>query len=436
MKMSKETKKKVKALTPKQLQYKAACDLLNTHRFLAWQGALYYYVEEKGIYSRAESYVGKTLQLEHSALCDTSMCRNVIDILKRKTEPNKLQEPPINLICLLGCVLDIYTSETQADNPDNVFFAQLPTEFDPNAKCPLFMKFLSEVLPENEHALVGEIIGFCLLRDYRFQKAVLFVGEGANGKSVLLATIKTLLGANNCASASLQSLANNKFAVANLHHKFANICADLSAKEARETGTFKKLTGGDLVDGERKFEHTFSFINFAKLLFSCNSIPPTDDYSNGYFRRWLILEFGKQFEGEDADPNMLDKLTTKEELSGILNFAIAGLNRLLQNNVFSTSATVEEVRWKYLRMSNAVAKFVEECCHIDPTAYVEKQVLFDQFEDWCDKKKMPTMSSKKFFARLRSVCKIEDFQPHAQARCFLGLRLKAEIGKVVEEIVN
>lgn len=64
-----------------------------------------------------------------------------------------------------------------------MFFNKLPVKYDPDAKCPLIDEFLQDVLTEQDDRKVFyELGGFCLLKDYRFEKAFMFIGEGRNGK--------------------------------------------------------------------------------------------------------------------------------------------------------------------------------------------------------------------------------------------------------------
>src|SRR5207302_7003645 len=106
--------------------------------------------------------------------------------------------------------------------------------------------------------------------------------------------------------------------------------ADLPDNILKSAGTFKMLTGGDSIMAERKFGHPFLFKNYAKLMFSCNKVPEVQEDSDAFFRRWIIITFPNKFEGANDDRDMLSKLTTPEELSGIFNWALKGLKRLQQ----------------------------------------------------------------------------------------------------------
>jgi phage/plasmid-associated DNA primase len=116
-----------------------------------------------------------------------------------------------------------------------------------------------------------------LYRSCEYEKAFMLFGDGANGKGVLIKLIEALLRQTNCSHRSLQDLDKNRFAAADLYGKLANTCADLKSLKLSETGNFKMIVSGDSITAKRKFEHAFTFRNYAKLIFSANEIPESDE---------------------------------------------------------------------------------------------------------------------------------------------------------------
>jgi phage/plasmid-associated DNA primase len=119
----------------------------------------------------------------------------------------------------------------------------------------------------------------------------------------------------------------------------------------------------------RRMYETFEDLDksYAKLIFSANKIPETDDKSYAYYRRWLILAFEKVFEDEAKDIKLIEKLTAPEELSGLLNLALIALKQLRKDNGFK-DVSVEKVRKEYEEKSNIVKAFLEANCKIDMEA--------------------------------------------------------------------
>ena len=352
----------------------------------------------------------------------------VIEYIKVSTLTRRREEPP-NLIPLENGVLDIDVMELKPYSPDLMFFNKIPVKYNPEATCPKIDKFHSEITNGKEDIkILEEMIGFCLYRDYFIAKALMLVGDGANGKSTWLSLVKRFLGPENVSGRSLQDLEEHRFAKADLHTKLANIYADLPDKALHRTGMFKMLTGRDVITAERKFQQPFNFVNYDKLLYSANKVPEVYDDTTAFFRRWIIEVFPNEFIGANADPHILEKLTTEEGLSGLLNKALVALKRLLETGQFSYSKTTEEIREDYIRKSSPIAAFVMDCLEVDSDAFIEKKALYNEFAEYCRGRSLPTVVQDTFFKNLPQHAVVSDFRPQIKGQgrlySFKGLRYK------------
>lgn len=333
-------------------------------------------------------------------------------------------------------ILNLQTGELLPFSPDYYLTVKIPVKFDPTADCPRIKQFFRDVLHEEDIPVMFELFGFCLYRRYFIHKAFMFVGSGRNGKSTVINLLRRFLGPQNVANVPLQAFAENRFAAAELYGKLANTFADMSSEALRDTGLFKTLTGEDTIEAERKFKNPFRFTNYAKLIYSCNRLPETYDDSDAFFARWIIINFPNKFEGDKADKNLINKLATPEELSGLLNLALLGLWRLLERGEFSKGVSTEEVREIYLRMSNPVAAFVMDCIEVDPEGFVPKKDLYAAFCEYCRNNKLPTVSEATFHKKLIRQVRVEDYRPKIQGKrvhTWRGIRLKQPEPEVLEE---
>ncbi len=291
----------------------------------------------------------------------------------------------------------IYSTETKTlepNNSENRLTSRINVDFVSGADCPKFKKFIGEVVDPSDIPVIQEVFGYCLLRDYPIQKAVMLVGEGSNGKSVLISTLADFLGKENTCSIPLQELEQGRFSKAGLYEKYANLCADLSDVALVDTGTFKAITGGDQITAERKFGHPFQFVNFSKQIFSANKVPESKDQSDAYFRRWTIITFPFRFSenGDEgtrkANPHVIKEFTTPEEKSGMFNWALEGLERLLKEGKFSNSKTTEELREHYTRLSDSLGGFVMDCIVVDSSSHISKDAFMSAYCEYCKEKKI------------------------------------------------
>ncbi len=321
------------------------------------------------------------------------------------------------LINVLNGIYDVRSGRFIEHSPEFLMTIQLPVRYTPGADCPRFKLYLEQQLEADQIPLIQEWLGYTLLPLNCSQKALVLVGLGDAGKSVLLRVIiDILLGHANVTNVSWQAL-NEKFKPAELYGKLANIFGDLPTKNIEDNGIFKALTGEDYMTVERKNRDPFSFQNFAKLVYSCNSIPRNyGDRSDAFYRRLCIVRFNRVVPKDKRDPDLVNKL--KAEADGIFLFALEGLKRLMENNfVFSeTQRNIDEIE-QYRAESNSVLSFVNERCILDADAEESRQVVYDSYKKYCQECGMKEFAQKKFNAEVELL-----FPGVARAKDSLGKR--------------
>ena len=317
---------------------------------------------------------------------------DVIFYIKGKTYFDRpLTVDPKKLVVANG-VIDVETRQVSPFSPDEFYLTALPVIYDGKAECPRTLKFLAEVVEERLLPLMQEMFGYCLYQAYPFHVAFMFVGNGKNGKSTLQNLLTAFLGKQNVSHETLQDLCYRPFSKAQLYGKLANTCADIPNTPLTHTGTFKQSTGDDPLSAEFKFKNSFNFWNYAKLVFSCNQVPETKDDTDAYYRRWQIVPCNNVFSGDKCDPHILEKLTNTEELSGLLNWSLEGLKRLLEQGQFSVNEDFEEQRKQYIRKSNSSKAFIEECLTYEPdcNAIIPEAELYRTYIEFCNDNELPT----------------------------------------------
>lgn len=363
---------------------------------------MFLYHPDKGIYTpNGEAHIKRETEKALGKYLRKNRQNEVINYILSSTL-KRVEETPPHLIAMRNGVLDLKTKELKPFNPEYFILNSLPVVYNPQADSKVFKKFVSEIVSQEDVPVLQEVAGYCLWRSYPFHKATMLVGEGANGKSTFLETLRRVLGEENVSTIPLHDLETNSFARSSLYGKLANIYPDLSDRALRSTGYFKMLSGGDTVSAEFKFRDRFEFKNYAKLIFSCNKVPESPDDTTAFFRRWIIINFPKQFlEGDpNTDPNLLQKLATEDELSGIFNWAFEGLERLLKNGKFSTGKSVEETREQYIRASDPVKAFAMDCIEEKAGSLVQKDDVYKAFIEYCGKMKLPTVPKNVFAMNL------------------------------------
>lgn len=368
------------------------------------------WIYNDGIYiPEGITYIKEFVKLILDGAYTTNLCNQVIDKIQVETYINEddfFINEDLNLIPLKNGIYNLQTNELIDFSPKYRFFNKINSFYDPFCECPNIIKHFETVLQDkSDITVMQELFGYLLFRDYKIQKAIMFSGSGSNGKGITIELMKLFINPANAVNLSLTQLEKDNFCVAALYGKLANLCDDLSKTSLKETGMFKQLTGKGMVSGDRKFKNRISFVNFAKMIFSANELPITNDMTEAFFRRWVIIDFKFQFKPQKefkllshddriniklADPGIIEKITTNTELSGLFNWALIGLKRLLISNSFSSSKSTNETRINWLRKSSSINGFMLDCIAEDYDSYISKEMFKQEYTKYCRKHKIMT----------------------------------------------
>ena len=237
-------------------------------------------------------------------------------------------------------------------------------------------------------------------RTLKEEKALILYGTGANGKSVFFEIVNALLGVENVSSYSLQSLTNeNGYFRAKLANRLVNYASEINGN--LEASTFKQLVSGEPVEARLPYGQPFILRQYAKLIFNCNELPKDVEHTNAYFRRFLIIPFDVTIPESEQDKNLHTKII-ESELSGVFNWVLDGLNRLLEQGRFSDCDAAKRAVEQYKLESDSVQMFLSEQAYItSSTDDNPLKDLFNEYRSYCTDSGFRACSSKTFADRLR-----------------------------------
>lgn len=344
--------------------------------------------------------------------------------------PKLLERPSLDTLNVANGLLDVRSRELRPHDPKCLSPVQIAAAFDAKATCPAIDKFVSETFPPDAHSMAWQLAAWLMLPDTSIQKAALLIGEGANGKSVFLNLLQEFIGRVNVVAMSLHRIEADKFSAARLMGKPANICPDLPTGQLSGTSMFKAVTGGDSIAGERKFKDGFDFSPYARLVFSANTYPRSDDASPGFFRRWVVLPFTQVFDetNTQAIPRaQLDAmLSTPAELSGLLNRALDALPQI-KTGAFQESDTLRAAAREFRGATDPLAVWLDVNTVDATEGYIEKSRLRNMYWSECRDRGIPMLSDVNFTKRLRSlrpnVKPAQRTINRTQVWCFTGIGL-------------
>lgn len=345
--------------------------------------------------------------------------KEYIEALKRLIFYNgelNLNKRYINLINGMYDIQEFKLVEHQPEFYSNI---RIQIEYDENAKCPNFIKFIDQcfLYDEESKVLAQEWAGYLLTAETKAQKALILYGGGSNGKGVFIDIISYLIGKENISSIPLNEL-HKSFSRVCLYNKTANISNENECNgNSLNTQYFKAITGEDVISAEQKNKPVFEFKPTVKLVFSTNNLPHTKDTSYGFMRRLSILHFKNTVKEENKDRDLKEKL--KLESQGIFLWAIEGLKRLKENNFkFSECTTSNEAINQYEKELNPMLLFFEECISkVNDENREDRKIIYNSFKVWAEANGMDgyaKISTQRFWKK---------FQEHAKAigyTCTLG----------------
>ena len=303
---------------------------------------------------------------------------------------------------------------------------QIPIEYDPDAKAPRFEQFLDEIFDGDDDSQqkkesLLQMMGYSLMSHCKYEKFVMLLGSGANGKSVLLAVLEALCGVKNTAAVQPNEV-GNKFQRANLNEKLVNIVTEIKQGAQIEDAALKAIVSGEVCTVEHKGKDPFEMRPFSTCWFGTNHMPHTRDFSDALFRRALILTFNNCFSPElgNCNHNLKDELI--EELPGILNMVTERYAWVeLIGFTIPKSSLAAAKAWRI--EADQVAQFVEECCVLDSGNEIRIGDLYRDFNQWADDAGVKSRVTKKSFSQRLSTM---GYGAHrsSQDRLIKGLKMR------------
>lgn len=310
------------------------------------------------------------------------------------------------LLGVTNGVVDLQAGELLAAHQDQLISKQAGTHFDPAAKCPRWMEFLSDVFEGNQALItfMQRVVGYCLTGSVSEEKLFFLFGHGRNGKSVFCTVIETLLG--ECAvTISPTILTKNGGAEG---ARYVSRLAGARMASANELGTadiwdderIKSLISRDKIAARKLYGEAYDFNPTHKMIVRGNHQPGVHDAGDGMWRRLVLIPFNRQFTDAEVIPN-LDEQLISDELPGILAWSMAGCLDW-QRGGLRIPSCIQSTTAAYRRETDLLGLWLEECTKQDRTAETDGALLYASFGVWCGEQGVRAESRIAFGRQLKS----------------------------------
>jgi len=295
----------------------------------------------------------------------------------------------------------------------------MPWDWDVSAEAPRWKQALDQwfnVLAPSQDSLfdteqdaidkrlfLQEFVGASLMGfATRYGKATILSGGGENGKSKFIEAIQDAFPDGAWTSIEPQTL-SEEYRAAELAGKRINFSADIPSTELVSSHIFKAAVTGDVIMARHIRQDPFKFKPEAGHLFSANELPPTRDYSHGFWRRFVVVEFANKFTGQNKDPHLTDKL--QKELPGIVAWMVRGAIRLLKQGDYTIPPSSTALLDAWRNDSDVVSRWLQECT--EPVTQFSMgstpASLYNHFDAWRQRRRYKDITDQTFFRRLAAI---------------------------------
>lgn len=348
---------------------------------------------------------------------------------------------PTNCVALKNgilCLDKLFEGASQSEfllphTPEWFSSSCLEYDYDAAAKCPTWEKFLNDAFNHSEEAIetLQKWIGYLLVHDMSLEKIMFIIGKKRSGKGTIMKTIVELLGESAVASPSLNAFAGQYF-LDSLVGKTAVVIPDVRLSRRADnvviTERLLSISGGDPQDVERKYLGTLNGVKMqCRFTLFSNMLPYLEDSSAAFVSRCIFLPMPNSYYGRE-DLTLFPRI--KEEMSGILNWAIMGQYRLRENKRIEQPESGLHLKRQMESMAAPVKLFLDDRVIIldDMERSISVHELYEVYCEWCNENDRVKKMDQEHFRR-----SIRDVHPNAviKAVSYSGKRESRVFGMAI-----
>ena len=302
--------------------------------------------------------------------------------------------------------LDLKSGELAVHSPNMNLMKRADVSYRPEAKCPLWEKFIGSVFQHDEELIdwIQRVLGYLLTGSVAEQQYYIMHGNGENGKGVLNDTLMYILGDYACVTQSdifLNSNTSNARSLETIGRlkgiRFA-MASEVGSASRWSEEAIKMLTGGDRITGASMYSARFDFIPSAKFVFQVNHLPRFRDMTHGFKRRVRVIPFKATFSGESRDKYLKDKLY--KERDGIFNWLVDGVRKYLEKGLDDLPSVVRDATDQYIEDNDTLSPFIkaELVKEVGAKCYVNE--TYQKYVDWCRRNETEATTKDLFVKRM------------------------------------
>jgi len=381
-------------------------------------GQVWQYDEQEHIYRALDSrvlrrmvhqYAGATVLTGNVLKISAGVARGVITIANDQLyQDDYFGSAPMGLTFANGFITVVHDELKVLDHsPAHRARFRYPFNFEPEAAPKKFHQFLDEVFRSDADAgdkikLLQEYMGASMLgQAAKYQRMLILLGRGANGKSVFQRIAEAATPTGSACSIAPQFF-GEQYRRAMLAGKLLNVVSELPNTDVLDSADFKAVIAGDPIVGRQIYGAPFTFRPVAGHLCSANQLPASSDQSHGFWRRMIVLSFNRVFSESEQNPNLADDLIANE-LPAIVSWFVIGAQRVQRQGGYTIPGSHQAALDKWQRDSNPVRSFAEERCARDTEEWTPSSVMYASYRTWCEDNGHRRLAINRFGQRMKEI---------------------------------
>jgi putative DNA primase/helicase len=323
-----------------------------------------------------------------------------------------------------GGVVDLKSGRTRPH--DRIDRMTKITTATPQGNCPTWLNFVHEVTGGDceLQGYLARVAGYALTGITSEHALFFLYGTGANGKSVFVNTLATILGdyATNAAMDTFMESRADRHPTDMAALRGARFVSSIETEQGKRwaESKLKALTGGDKISARFMRQDFFEFLPQFKLLVAGNHKPSIRNIDEAMKRRLHLIPFTVTIPPERRDKLLQQKLLA--EADGILAWAVRGCLEW-QRNGLKPPPRVLEATDEYFEGEDALGRWMEERCFVEKTARALTSDLFADWKDWAEQSG-EFVGSIRRFSDLLVTRHFPRWRAHGGGRGFEGIGLR------------
>ena len=284
-------------------------------------------------------------------------------------------------------LFDLESQTLTPHDPSQLVTKMAPVSWVQDTECPFWVNFIDQITCGDKElaAYLQRLCGYCLSGSTQEEVLPILYGEGANGKSLYLGTMRDLLGSGEYAhTLSPDSILNSRtyglpYEHRQLEGKRVALAIEVNRGSTLNEAVVKSLTGGDETSGRAIGENPVQFKPQATIIMAVNHLPGLVGSDRAMRRRLQVVPFRASFDGEKRKEEIESQIMAEKE--GVFAWMARGFKDWQEQGLNPPKAVLEATE-EYFKVNDHIGAYLAERTAADANAKTPVKHLYEDYVAW------------------------------------------------------